>query len=116
MKRTLFSICISLVILLSYSQQYNDCRKCDNPVKINDISVDSLTNLLKKAFSVVNKSNYYKISVTPTTEEISPVTSRTEQDFIDKNIERYVSGDTIILNIKDVTSVKNYIIFKTNKF
>ncbi len=114
MKRTLFSICISLVVLLSYSQQYKDCHKCDNSIVMKDISVDSLTNLLKEAFSTVNTSSYYKISVTPTTEEISPVTPRTEQDFIGKNIERYVSGDTLILNIKDSTFVKNYMIYKTN--
>lgn len=114
MKRILLSICISIAVLLSYSRQYQDCRRCDNFIVIKDVSVDSLTNLLKEAFSTVNKSNHYKISVTPTTEEISPVNSRTERNFIKRNIERYVSGDTLIINIKDSTLVKNYLFYRVN--
>ncbi|WP_290201634.1 MULTISPECIES: hypothetical protein [Bacteroides] len=107
MRKIIIAVCIAMGVVIAYSQQPQG-----REVVIKNISVDSLSNLLKESFSVVNKENYYKIAVTTTSEDISPVTNRTEEEFVRKNVKKYLSGDTLRITSKDKDGVMTYIISK----
>lgn len=82
MKRIIFAISLLFCVLLIYSQK--ECREIGNTIKVTNISVDSLRNLLDRYYSVVDTANYYKITATSTSEEISKVTPQIIQDLIKK--------------------------------
>ena len=101
---------ISIVIVGSAYSQHNTTNRA---LIVRDIPIDSLKTILKESFSAVNNPDNYKIEVTSTSEKVSRITNKTEGEFIEKNIERYLSGDTLHITSKAKDSIIRYTIFKT---
>lgn len=110
MRRILLPICMAFIALIAYSQKPENNI---NLIVIKDIQKDSLVTLLRESFSTVNHPDYYKISITSTSETVSPVTNETEKNFIKKNLQRYLAGDTLMIRVKENSKIKSYKIYKT---
>lgn len=108
--KLLFLAFISIVIVGSAYSQHNTTNR---DLIVRDIPIDSLKTILKESFSAVNNPDNYKIEVTSTSEKVSRITNKTEGEFIEKNIERYLSGDTLHITSKAKDSIIRYTIFKT---
>lgn len=81
--------------------------------EVRDISVDSLTIILKNSFAPVNDPKNFKIKVTPNSDKVSHIDEETENEFIRKNIKRYLAGDTLYITSKKNNSVFTYIIHRS---
>lgn len=55
------------------------------------------------------------MSVASTSEEVSPVTDKREQELVKKNIDGYLKGDTLRITLKNNNITTTHIIYKSNK-
>lgn len=83
--------------------------------EIKNISTDSLSAILKKSIAPMVSPNNVWVRYENGKTTVSQVNDKTQSEYIDKNVARYLKGDTLLITTKDKGRANSYLIYKTTE-